>query len=820
MSLISLSSADLNHTTSQQPFNFKNNFAQPLIIKPHSQVALVNFYHFRNDSIYNIRLNNNRIVFNFDDPQSNGRFTAFLNVDEYSGADLATEIARSLNIANIAFQNFTFACAFTEGNPQASPPVNDVFEITFTSVATPTIQGGTYTTIFNDGSSTIVNNTAPNTKTTISKLDNGLLYSSCVNNHGIHNHEGTFSCANYCQMNGTNSTFIVPSGVNNVYEYSFGAVAKLVGLYADDLCSLNNPNPNRNFSRDKATIQLMLRNSNIRVRTLDRRSYNMTTKRNLSLALGATLHTGLSNFLFTTANAWKEISYKFVFHKDGVSNCAIQLLVSGDGGITYSAPAEGDNTGATFGVNTDGSPNIYQPITINGTDFDGIFYLSKQNGNPLAVGGNNVALSKANVLAKANGKYRCIVSTNNFFIPNSDGSHGVSVWDLRGNVFDVDYGGGGSKFNLNCVEHVEDNGFDFNITTNTQAGTPIANQLIATDLNNKALKQNLNKNFLGLVYDIYADKDDGASLVVGELHFDRRASDNSSKGNISLRSFVGALVNKITKLGISVPTTHIPALAQGIPELDVDGIYNQTNRQRLNQIGVVAEPHHHIADYTQYEDLADVPFTLVGADLASRLVLLVDRVDISDTNANSPFRITPATPSGTIGKLIGYSKNVLSMDAGATSQPVDPTNPFLSDQETLIITKDTTLHIAIPELAGVKSYEGESSQTYKTIKIIPKSDFQRGTNGSLSFTSNYQDFIDINNAQELQLSELTIQVREPDGRLATSLQPVSRATIKIQQNPQTTEANKMEMILSRMERLMSQNQKSVPDVSRPTLTYT
>ena len=160
------------------------------------------------------------------------------------------------------------------------------------------------------------------------------------------------------------------------------------------------------------------------------------------------------------------------------------------------------------------------------------------------------------------------------------------------------------------------------------------------------------------------------------------------------------------------------------------------------------------------------------------------------------------------------------MNTGATNQPVDPTNPFLSDQETLIITKDTTLHIAIPELAGVKSYEGESSQTYKTIKIIPKSDFQQGANGSLSFTSNYQDFIDINNAQELQLSELTIQVREPDGRLATSLQPVSRATIKIQQNPKTTELNKMEIMLGRMERLMSQNQKSVPDVSRPTLTYT
>ena len=63
MSLISLSSNDKNHNTSQQPFNFKNCFSQPLVIKPNSQVALVNFYHFRDDSFYNITTQN---LFEYD----------------------------------------------------------------------------------------------------------------------------------------------------------------------------------------------------------------------------------------------------------------------------------------------------------------------------------------------------------------------------------------------------------------------------------------------------------------------------------------------------------------------------------------------------------------------------------------------------------------------------------------------------------------------------------------------------------------------------------------------------------------------------------
>ncbi len=827
MSLISLSSDDKNHLSSQQPFNFKNNFSQPLIIKPNSQVALVNFYHFRNDGFYNINLTNNKIVYNFGNAVTGGRYNAFLRINEYSGAELATEIARALNEGNIAFQNYLFACAFTQGNPNANPVTFDTFEVTFTSVATPTTRGGLLNLLFNDGSALITANDAVNQNSALRK--NALIpnYAVCQIEEGIHNHEGTWQVEDFHSMNGTFNDFLVAQGVNNIYEYNFGENAHIAGLYAEDLCSLNNPDPRFSFRSDKASILVHFRRSTIRVRTLDRRTNGMINKKRLQVTLNGVLHTALANFVFNNVDRWKELSYRIQFFKDAASNVAIQLQVSGDGGLTYVIPTEADNTGGTFGVNADGCPNIYQAQTINGNNVNGIFYMSKQNGNPLAVGGFLNTADKSNVLAKANGKYRCIVSMSNNFVPFPDGSAAtlLSNFDLRNKTFDVDYGAGGSKFDMAFTAHALDNGFDFDIATSNQAGVPVANQLLAADLNNLAVVRNLLKNRLGLVWDIRADRANPASVVVGELHFDRRAVNNSARGNISLRAFANGLAGKTVKFDIAVPTAPISAVSKNQTDIFMSGIYNQANKQKQIQLGVGGEPHHHTGDFASYEDLTDIPQNLLGAALSSRLVLLVDRITQNDIDTIAgvggvPFQLTINTPSGNIGKLLGFSNNVLSMAGNATNQPAGAGNPFLSDQQTLIISKDTTLHISIPELAGVKSFEGESSQQYKTIKIIPKSDFQQGQNGSLSFTSNYQDFIDINNAQELQLNELTVQVRQPDGVMATALQPVTRATIKIQQNPQTAELNKMEKLMDRMERVMSQNQQKVNDISNPEKVYT
>ena len=146
MSLISLASTTINDIQ-QQPYNFKNHFPQPLIIKPHSQVCLVNFYHFRDEGYYRIVENNNTIAFAITNDRQYGALRyAKLTSGKYTGNDLATEIQRAMNSVLLQ-ENYTFACAFTEGNPVANPPTTDAFAISYTNVATPSATGGEWSTI-------------------------------------------------------------------------------------------------------------------------------------------------------------------------------------------------------------------------------------------------------------------------------------------------------------------------------------------------------------------------------------------------------------------------------------------------------------------------------------------------------------------------------------------------------------------------------------------------------------------------------------------------------------------------------------------------
>jgi hypothetical protein len=253
--------------------------------------------------------------------------------------------------------------------------------------------------------------------------------------------------------------------------------------------------------------------------------------------------------------------------------------------------------------------------------------------------------------------------------------------------------------------------------------------------------------------------------------------------------------------------------------VEVQGVYNPENRVVKHQHNQLAKSEHS-KDNAPLEDGDTVEVVRLGDDLSLTSVILLDRINqltidnLTPQVANaSPYRLNANTRSGNIGALLGFQEVVEDLVAGTTGT-------FTSDTVTKVVVKDTTLHISIPELSGVKSFEGESSQKYKTIKVIPKSDFSvDNQNGSLSYTANYEDYIDINNAQELQLSELTIQVRQPDGILATNLKPDTRCTIKIQPK-QDANMQKMEKLLDIMERSMSQNQKYIADTSNPALTYT
>ena len=816
MSLISLSSADNNHNASQQPFNFKNNFNQPIVIKPNSQVCLVNFYHFRDDELYNITTDNNRIGFNFGDPTTNGRWYAFLRPSTYTGNSLATELARALNEANIAFQNYNFTAGFVIGNRNASPPVNDVFTITFASVTLPDTIGGSWTNFESVGNNTItVDNTADEYTSIQTVIDNNEDRHISHFQNGILNHEGFVEARGFSKFGGLNSAGAGDGIKADDTEYLKDFKGQSLDLYPLSRIDPNSDDERVKFNPDRPLVRVSFDSGEIVIKVLDSRTNILKNKRTIS-NVGLT---AIETVLFTNANRMKEVMYGCKIIKDGTFEFAVQLSVSIDGGINWTIPVEGNDTGATYGVNTnDACPFFLASRTISGIAYDGLIYRSGTDKMPLAGGGTTNQLSATNRLTKVRGKFVPFIQGRRSLFPIKLGEV-FTTFELETVVTRVNYGGGGSNYEIEITEHTEDNGFSYNMTAGDQQGTPIANESIPANWNNTALKENLTKNAMGLVYDIHADKDDAGSAVIGEFHFDRRSINNNQFGNFSLRSLDGATFeNSPDVFGIAVPGA-VPATGNRNMIVEVQGVFNPENRVIKHQHNELAKLEHS-KDNAPLEDEDTVEVVRLGADLSLTSVILLDRINqltidnLTPQVANaSPYRLNANTRSGNIGALLGFQEVVEDLVAGTTGT-------YTSDTVTKVIVKDTTLHISIPELSGVKSFEGESSQKYKTIKVIPKSDFNvNNQNGSLSFTANYQDYIDINNAQELQLSELTIQVRQPDGTLATNLKPDTRCTIKIQPK-QDDNMKKMEKLLDIMERSMSQNQKYIADTSNPALTYT
>jgi len=817
MSLISLSSADGNHRASQQPFNFKNNFNQPIVIKPNSQVCLVNFYHFRDDELYNITTDNNRIGFNFGDPTTNGRWYAYLRPSTYTGNALATELARALNEANIAFQNYTFTSTFTLGNRNANPPINDIFTITFASVALPDTIGGSWTNFESVGNNTItVDNTADEYTSIQTVIDNNENRHISFFENGIINHEGFVEARGFTMFGGLNANGDDDGIKGDDTRYLQTFRNQSLDLYPLSRIDPNTADERVKFNPNKPLVRVSFESAKIVIKVLDSRTNNLQNKRTISTA-GLN---GIETVLFTNANRRKEVMYGCKIIKEGPFEFAVQLIVSIDGGLNWIEPTEADDTGAVYGVNpNDNCPFILNTRTINGIAYNGLIYRSGQDRMPLAAGGNTNALSATNRLTKVKGKFVPFIQGRRSLFPIRE-SVDFTTFELETITTRVNYGGGGSNYEIQITEHTEDNGFSYNMLAGDQQGTPIANQSIPANWADTALKENLTKNAMGLVFDIHADKDDAGSAVIGEFHFDRRSTNNNQFGNFSLRSLDGATFNNSPDVfGIAVPVA-IPSTSSRNMIVEVQGVYNPENRVIKHQHNELAKSEHS-KDNAPLEDEDTIEVVRLGADLSLPSVILLDRINqitidnLTAVVANaSPYRLDANTMSGNIGALLGFQEVVEADLVGGT------TSTFTSDTVTKVVVKDTTLHISIPELSGVKSFEGESSQKYKTIKVIPKSDFNlNNQNGSLSFTANYQDYIDINNAQELQLSELTIQVRQPDGTLATNLKPDTRCTIKIQPK-QDENMEKMEKLLDMMERTMSQNQKYVTDTSKPALTYT
>lgn len=137
-----------------------------------------------------------------------------------------------------------------------------------------------------------------------------------------------------------------------------------------------------------------------------------------------------------------------------------------------------------------------------------------------------------------------------------------------------------------------------------------------------------------------------------------------------------------------------------------------------------------------------------------------------------------------VANLLGFSNNEEDF-------PNAPGGSITSDTAPQQTANNNTLHISIPEMPLVKSFEGENSSEAKSISIIPREEFATGDQtGSLVYVAPFENWININNGQELNMNLLTTLVRNADGSLADNLVRETQAVFKIRQDPMKVEEDK------------------------------
>lgn len=174
---------------------------------------------------------------------------------------------------------------------------------------------------------------------------------------------------------------------------------------------------------------------------------------------------------------------------------------------------------------------------------------------------------------------------------------------------------------------------------------------------------------------------------------------------------------------------------------------------------------------------------------------------LTDLNSNARLflRGSGGGAEADVANLLGFSNNEEDFGGGSQSGA-----SVTSDQEPQQTANNNTLHISIPEMPLVKSYEGENSAEAKSIAIIPREEFATGdTEGSLVYVAPFENWIDINNGQEINMNLLTTIVRNADGSLAENLVRETQAVFKIRQDPMKREQEKKAEQLREMAEILA-----------------
>ena len=804
MSLISLSSSSRSSEARENQSNFSNFFPQPIMIKPHSQVCLTSFYHFRDNARYSVNQSNDKLVFGFGDRNFDVPMVAILSRGAYVGADFAFEVARAMNKANLQ-QNYTWSCTFTPGTVGGGGLSEfDEFVISYDDASPADTTGGEWSFLDNTtklaDQNTLTNNTAA--ETTSSLLNQG-----DKTNFPIILRDGVLLYDGYVRYENISTS-------NEVTAATQQSLANLdMGLICDSMTSNVGVGSSDafGFNANFGNILVQTRDTNPGVAAADAGN---------SIAI-STLEPVQGEDPYAASNAGKkQVNRRLIdnanmillmndgerfaieIHRNAPQRAwVVKIQKSTDDGESYDDLSDGEGSA----VAKDGRPAVYSQ-TIGGVSYTSLIYssvgINDVSGNPIPA---SQSLNAArNTLAP--------------FIPFVNMVGQMSILDgflFDDTTFQVDTGQGSpalvadNQFIMVFGQDESGNGYDFIMETDTAEVTS-STQCNSSQFDGFAIGGSYLDGAVQ-TYSVYSDNltpiADATEIGTMEIR------PGEGVGGFLQLSFVGLDGSEPISINPAIfsVTDVDPEIKNQNTALTLQGKYNPAYHPRTTISG---QPIDSVEGFTRIGQSFDVDFwdgTTYGEDTASgssfpqESYLVLSRPSVAAKyNARAAPVFAQGSPelnAGTTGGLLGFTDAIVSKDSG--------TKTYTRDTKPQTNSSDGALHISIPELTGVRSYEGEAETTAKTIKVLPKNIFwEDNANGSLTYSADYEEWIDISNAEPLSLNEMTVQCRNPDQRLATNLQTITRATIKIREDPEQKRMQEQRELFTLMSQMRTQGQST------------
>lgn len=753
MSLVSLQSK----TNQGQPYLYTTHFPQPIELKPHSQVCVLKFLHYRSTTGYSVQASNDTLKFLLGDTRFDAIRTVILDEGDYTGDQLASELQTKLNGAKQQF-NYDFTVDFTQADPTISPPTTDSFQISYTSVTLPVDpSGGIYRAT---RSTDFVTGTGYDTSTlaTYSTLVDGLDETDGLNSL-VATRGAVTSLGEYVLEGITfddvawDGTDVIPS----FSDYAFGVIR-------DSLSKFNTGNPNLDFTYRHGQSGVKFDGFGFEFFTVTGKdgaklgdTDYVTYKKCRRFGTSTIAEIGNDN------NELAKIKFKFVFTfiADGDTATPVtkqeghkficQLLTSLDGGITYTEVPDD-----AFGNDAQGNSYV-KTSTIGGISYEGIVWISDDPElNDLE---NGQTLATINILQTKLAPFRP-------FIQNYGTDTGVFL------QFDLSTGLTWTGGTIVPYAGTHTSVYDFTINDGVVTGylskgaTPLEWNVSSTDTETPTANGTA-------VLDLTTDPKE----IVW------------TKGDLTVSTLT---------------TTSTIGTLEGAVTMKIGGIFNTADNPvsvSLRQSDDDIKAHKTFYDdKNKFFNVAGSPSgTLVGADLEKQSSLLLGDLTDKDkqTYKDAPLFLDTSSTGGTMKQTLGSSKSVIVNTASVGGVI------FTSDTKPTKSSRDTTLHISIPELSGVKSYEGGFNSIGKSISQIPREEItQIEDNGTLVYISPFENWIDINNTSELKLNSFTSEIRLPDGSLADDLERTTTLQIKFREDPEKKREKIEERNLERLSSVM------------------